>query len=104
MSLTTLASSLDDASADDDSATTTTTLDEEEVALSVKRLHSRHRRNIAPGTRWDWLIGWETVSEVIEIQVRYKIVYEATNQCDQIGRFLKVLGGKFYYNHSLNIC
>ena len=41
-----------------------------EVHLPVKRLHSRHRRNISPGTRWDWLVGWETVSETLEIQVK----------------------------------
>ena len=40
---------------------------DETVEVPVKRLLSRHRRFIAPGTRWDWLAGWETVSENFEI-------------------------------------
>ena len=39
----------------------------ETVEVPVKRLLSRHRRYISPGTRWDWLVGWETVSENFEI-------------------------------------
>ena len=41
----------------------------ETLDIPVKRLLSRHRRFIAPGTRWDWLVGWETVSENFCIQV-----------------------------------
>ncbi len=43
--------------------------EEELVEIPVKRLLSRHRRFIAPGTRWDWLVGWETISENFEIRV-----------------------------------
>lgn len=65
-------SSIDELHSNDstsDEASEQTNVADDEVELSVKRLHSRHRRHIGPGTRWDWLVGWETVSDVLEIKV-----------------------------------
>ena len=41
---------------------------EKVLEIPVKRLLSRHRRFIAPGTRWDWLVGWETLSDNFDIK------------------------------------
>jgi len=42
--------------------------EDEVLEIPVKRLLSRHRRFIAPGTRWDWLVGWETLSDNFDIK------------------------------------
>ena len=47
-----------------------------EVELEVKRLHSRRRRFIAPGARWDILGGVEVLYEDAQVRLDLLIRYE----------------------------
>jgi hypothetical protein len=49
--------------------------DEKVLEIPVKRLLSRHRRFISPGTRWDWLVGWETLSDNFDIKFYLLVIF-----------------------------
>ena len=44
--------------------------------IEVKRLHSRHRRFVAPGARWDILVGVEVLFSDYELRFDLIVKYE----------------------------
>ena len=47
-----------------------------DVPVTVRRLHSRQRRFIAPGSRWDILLGFESIGDDFEARFDIVIKYE----------------------------
>lgn len=54
----------------------TSTLTAVAEEIEVKRLHSRHRRFIAPGARWDILAGFELLYNEAEVRFDVMVQYE----------------------------